>query len=395
MSIRNNNLGSITKPGFNALGAQTTITYTPLFVWGNSGLGLGPEGETFSTTPVQMGGTLSYQSWSNISAAGTGNDGDQFCAAIKTNGTLWMFGENFYGQLGIGTSGSTSSTNSPKQVGALTDWSQVSCGSDFTVAVKTDGTLWSWGNASGGVLGNNSSVLSKSSPVQVGVLTNWLKVDCGIEHVLAIKTDGTLWSWGTGTSGRLGGGNTSSRSSPVQVGALTDWSDIGSGYDHSIATRSDGTLWTWGANGDGQLGLGNTTNYSSPKQVGLLTTWSWVAAGGRIGENRAFAIKTDGTLWSWGSNNGGQLGLGNITDYSSPKQVGALTDWYAVSAGTKHTLATKTDGTLWGWGLNSGQQAGTIGNGTTTSRSSPVQAGTLTTWLNISAGTNVSIGIQS
>ena len=131
-------------------------------------------------------------------------------------------------------------------------------------------------------------------------------------------------------------------------------------------------LWGWGKNNFGQLGLGNRTYYSSPKQVGALTTWSSIAA-----SSHTLALKTDGTLWSWGQNNFGQLGLGNTTYYSSPKQIGVLTTWSSITAGSYHTLALKTDGTLWSWGFNS---SGQLGLGNITYYSSPKQVGALTKW---------------
>ena len=138
-------------------------------------------------------------------------------------------------------------------------------------------------------------------------------------------------------------------------------------------------LYSWGYNAQGQSGLGNITYYSSPKQVGALTTWLNIAGGG----NHTIATKTNGTLWSWGRNNNGQLGLGNITDYSSPKQVGALTTWSTITCGDSHTLATKTDGTLWAWGYNA---QGQLGLGNITYYSSPKQVGVLTTWSKIAGG---------
>ena len=138
-----------------------------------------------------------------------------------------------------------------------------------------------------------------------------------------------LYSWGSGTNGGLALGNTTSYSSPKQVGSLADWLVISAQYSSgAVAVKTDGTLWGWGSGASGVLGLGNTTNYSSPKQVGSLTGWSKVSAA------KAFciAVKTDGTLWSWGVNDFGQLGLGNTTNYSSPKQVGSLTTWLKLSA---------------------------------------------------------------
>ena len=138
---------------------------------------------------------------------------------------------------------------------------------------------------------------------------------------------------------QLGLGNTTNYSSPKQVGALTTWAMVVAGTSQSpLAIKTDGTLWAWGSSSYGQLGLGNITNYSSPKQVGALTAWATVAAGGAF----SLASKTDGTLWAWGKNNNGNLGLGNITNYSSPKQVGALTTWSKMAGGLNFTLAIKS-----------------------------------------------------
>jgi alpha-tubulin suppressor-like RCC1 family protein len=178
-----------------------------------------------------------------------------------------------------------------------------------------------------------------SSPVQIGALTTWLQVTAGYTHCSAVKTDGTLWTWGYNAFGQLGLGDITNRSSPVQVGALTGWLSVSAGYDFMFAIKTNGTIWSWGAGGSGRLGLGNTTSYSSPKQIGALTTWSKVSAGY---SPNAIAIKTDGTLWSWGQNGNGQLGLGNTTAYSSPKQVGLLTTWSQIAAGSYQSIGTAT-----------------------------------------------------
>jgi len=161
---------------------------------------------------------------------------------------------------------------------------------------------------------------------------------------LAAQTTTTfynLFSWGAGQNGKLALGNVTNYSSPKQVGSLTTWNTLGGAAGgSSFAIKANGTLWSWGYNGNGELGLNNTTTYSSPTQVGALTNWS--AVGG--GTNSIAAIKTDGTLWTWGFNAYGQLGLGNTTGYSSPKQVGALTTWIIidkVGIGT-HMSAIKT-----------------------------------------------------
>jgi alpha-tubulin suppressor-like RCC1 family protein len=166
----------------------------------------------------------------------------------------------------------------------------------------------------------------------------WNKVACGYYHTVATKTDGSLWSWGYNSDGELGlGDNFPDRSSPVRVGTLLTWNNVAGGQYHTVATQTDGSLWTWGNNGFGGLGLGNIVYRSSPVQVGTLLTWKNVAGG----KYHTVATKTDGSLWVWGLNDNGQLGLGDRTDRSSPVQVGTLLTWKNVACGHSYTVATK------------------------------------------------------
>jgi len=365
----------INKPGFNALAAQTTTYTYELYSWGSNGFGqLGLNNTTNYSSPKQVG---SLTTWLSLSA------GRYFSAAIKTDGTLWTWGRNDKGQLGLSN---TTSYYSPKQVGALTTWATVKAGSTHCAAIKTNGTLWTWGMNFYGQLGLNSATYSFSSPQQVGALTTWATIASLANSVLAVKTDGTLWSWGRNSLGQLGLGNTTNYSSPMQIGALTAWSSLGGqeSEDSSASIKTNGTLWTWGSNDKGQLGqtLSTATNISSPVQVGALTTWYKVIGGGG-GAGYMSSVKTDGTLWSWGGNDYGQLGIGNTTDYSSPKQVGALTTWLNVYGGGRHNSASKVDGTLWTWGQGN---YGALGLGNITTYSSPKQVGALTTWLTVASG---------
>jgi alpha-tubulin suppressor-like RCC1 family protein len=220
--------------------------------------------------------------------------------------------------------------------------------------------IYVWGSGGSGQLGLGTTT-SYSSPVQVGSDITWDKITTGDAHVLSTRTDSTLWTWGYNGFGQLGLDDTTNRSLPTQVGALTNWYSIGRGSNHSIAIKSDGTIWATGYNVSGQLGQGNTLNRSSFVQIGALTNW---AIAGNTTEDFSLAIKTDGTLWSWGRNDFGQLGLNNTTNRSSPTQVGALTTWAKVAGGGLSAAAIKTDGTLWTWGIGS---VGSLGQGNTTS----------------------------
>jgi len=301
---------------------------------------------------------------------------------------LWSWGQNTNGQLG---KDDTISRSSPAQVGALATWSQIAGGEAHSLARKTDGTLWSWGNNyNPGQLGLGDTI-RRSSPVQVGTLATWTSVACGNTHTLAIKTDGTLWAWGENGNYQLGLGSYADKSSPVQVGTLVTWSQVAGGNGHSLAVKTDSTLWSWGKNTTGQLGQANIAYRSVPTQVGTLATWASVAGGAA----HTLALKTDGTLWSWGNNyNPGQLGLGDTIRRSSPVQVGTLATWSSVAGGGLHSLARKTDGTLWAWGSGNNGKLGLSDSGNEP-RSSPVQVGTLTTWSTVSAGQEGSYAIQT
>ena len=252
-----------------------------LWAWGKASFGVLGQGNTVDqSSPVQIAGEI----WSSVAP----NGNFQPCSmAIKSDGTLWAWGKNNYGQLG---QGNTTNYSSPVQVGALTTWSKVANGDGtFGLAIKTDGTLWAWGRGYGGSLGQGNTTLY-SSPVQVGGLTTWLEVSAGYTLSMALKTDGTLWMWGKGENGQLGQGDASDRSSPVQVGALTTWSGIAAGGWWTAALKTDGTIWAWGEGASGQLGQGNTTDYSSPVQIGALTTWSKIEAGNSYDTGTVLAL---------------------------------------------------------------------------------------------------------
>jgi alpha-tubulin suppressor-like RCC1 family protein len=318
-------------------------------------------------------------------------------ASIKTDGTLWLWGTNEYGQLG---NNNTTSMSSPIQtISGGTNWKQVSVGQRFSGAIKTDGTLWMWGSNSSGQMGDNTqgAGTNKSSPVQtVAAGTNWSQVTVSQGHAFATKTDGTLWVWGGNGQGQLGINSTGFRSSPVQtIAGGTNWKQVSAKLSTTAAIKSDGTLWLWGANASGQLGNGaDIVNKSSPIQtVAGGTNWKQVS----VGADHVVAVKTDGTLWTWGRNGDGQLGNGvDRLSYSSPIQtISGGTNWKQVSAGGSnvgHSAGIKNDGTLWIWGSSA---QGQLGDNTRISKSSPVQtiAGG-DNWKQIDLYPNGSIGVN-
>jgi alpha-tubulin suppressor-like RCC1 family protein len=354
-----------------------TVTLTPLnylYAWGFSGSGeLGLNNTIYRSSPTQVGAS---GTWLNL--AGYGDYGGSSLAS-KTDGTLWAWGSNTLGRLGlpISTSGATSS---PTQVGTDTTWTGALTSSDrASFAIKTDGTLWSWGNAGLGQLGQGNRVY-RSSPVQVGTGTDWSKLGRTSNSTFAIKTDGTLWAWGNNNMGQLGQNNTVLRSSPTQIGTGTDWSKIGTGFNATIAAiKTDGTLWTWGSEFDGILGLNSSSVHrSSPVQVGTGTDWNNVV----IGNQSMIASKTNGTLWAWGANNQGQLGRNNTVYVSSPVQVGGNTNWSQLAVAYSNMAAIKTDGTIWIWGNQIFGSHG-LNDASAVRRSSPTQIGTGTNWSKI------------
>jgi len=300
-----------------------------LWSWGkNDNYGqLGLSDYISRSSPVQVG-TLA--NWTSIAG------GQYHTLARKTDNTLWGWGRNNYGELGLGN---IITRSSPVQVGTLATWTSIKSGNQHALALKTDGTLWTWGGNVAGALGLGDTVY-RSSPVQIGALTTWSAVAAGDSFFsLALKTDGTLWMWGQNNRGQLGSGDTIGRSVPVQVGTLATWNSIADGGVHALATKTDNTLWAWGYNLNGQLGLDDATDRSSPVQVGTLATWTSVTGGNK----HTLATKTDGTLWSWGQNSTyGPLGLGDVLHRSSPVQVGTLATWTSIAGGSQFTIGLHT-----------------------------------------------------
>ena len=339
-----------------------------------------PTGTGSISTPVTT--SAGGSNWKQVSTSFTNS------LAIKTDGTLWVWGRNGNTQLGIFIGGlvrTCVSTPVTTFVGG-TDWKQCSSGGYSSAAIKTDGSLWTWGAGSSGELGNNVTTAGASNrctPVTTFIGgNNWKQVSCGTQFMAAVKTDGTLWTWGNNAHGTLGInllGVATSRCTPVTtfVGG-TNWKQVSCGVLNSsllalgvgiltatsaAAIKTDGTLWTWGSNSLGQLGINLATAGTNARCTPVTTfvggtNWKSVSSGG----GAMAAIKTDGTLWTWG-NNSGNLGDNTITSKNTPVTTFAGgTNWKSVAAGIIRTSAIKTDGTLWVWGNNSYVTLGTLSN---------------------------------
>jgi alpha-tubulin suppressor-like RCC1 family protein len=345
-----------------------------LWIWGNGGDGrIGTNDTTNRNTPVTTfaGGT----NWKSISG------GLQYTAAIKTDGTLWVWGNGANGRLGTND---TTSRNTPVTTFAGgTNWKQVSTGDFHIAAIKTDGTLWIWGVNGQGRLGTNDTTQRNTPVTTFAGETNWKQVSSGGYHTAAIKTDGTLWTWGRGGNGQLGTNDTTNKLTPVTTFAgETNWKQVSGGNIHTVAIKTDGTLWTWGNGTNGRLGNNATTIRSTPVTTFAGgTDWKQVSAG----RQHNAAIKTDGTLWVWGAGTNGSLGTDDTTQRNTPVTTFAGgTNWKQVGSANQHTAAIKTDGTLWTWGRG---DDGRLGNNDTTDRSTPVTTFSGgTNWKSVIAG---------
>jgi alpha-tubulin suppressor-like RCC1 family protein len=342
-----------------------------VWCWGaNTDAQLGTGDVTDSSTPVQV-------AVSGMSSLNAGPISHQMYV-LKTDGTLAGWGRFFR------------RAQSPVQFGAVTTWDGrgIAAGVAHACGLRTDTSLWCWGQNTDGRVGTGATSTYEASPVQISSpgTTTWTAVAAGDSHTCGIRNS-RAYCWGSNNEGRVGNGTTSDVSTPALVsGGYTNWSTVDAGLIHSCGLRATGALYCWGGNANGQLGIGSTSPATAPSVVA--GTWSSVSAG----SVHTCGIKTAGTLWCWGLGTDGRLGLGNTTQFTSPQQVGSATTWSIVASGGSSTCAIQTTGTLWCWGLNS---SGQLGQGNTTTYTSPTQVGSATTWRSVAGGLTTFCGTQT
>jgi alpha-tubulin suppressor-like RCC1 family protein len=406
--------------------------------WGvNTNGQLGDGTNSARTTPVQV---------IQLTAVVAIGAGEAFSVALKSDGTVWTWGYNGQGELGDGT---TTQRTSPVQVTGLANVGNIAVGAFHTLALKsTDGSVWSWGYNAYGELGDGSQT-NRVNIVRSGILTGVVSIASGDDHSLAAKGDGTVWAWGLNNSGQLGDSTIVGKLTPIQVPGFTAGAAVGAGTAHSFAYKSDGSMWAWGNNLHGQLGIGTNANSLIPVASSACASGVFQGAGrsalasrlsasqfysdavkgdntvvtsgentyGQLGDGtttdhstaapaaglsgitgisagyyHGLAVKNDGTVRAWGYGGNGQLGDGTLISKPTPIPVPGLAGIVAVAAGDRHSLALKNDGTVWSWGVNTNGQ---LGDGTNSLRTSPVQVIQLSGVVAIGAGQAFSVALKA
>jgi alpha-tubulin suppressor-like RCC1 family protein len=300
---------------------------------------------------------------------------------LRADGTLWGWGANGNGQLGDNTLLGRQ-LPAPTAGGGL-PWLDIAGGGYHTLGIRTDGSLWSWG---GNTYGEQGSGIEgdRLLPGRIGAAT-WKAVFAGWQSSFAIRADGTLWAWGLDTYNRLGIGNSfdpgdsvspaMAVASPRQVGSSGGWKQLSSSMTQTAAVRDDGSLWCWGTGLFGALGNG-VLNTGVPVRVGTDNDWASVATSGY----HMAALKRDGSLWAWGSNAAGEIGDGTYGDRDAPVRIGSAA-WRSVAVRDRRTIGVRDDGTLWAWGGMIPEYPAALPAGSNV----PVRVGNGTRWVSVTA----------
>lgn len=362
--------------------------------------------------------------------------GSEFSCGLHANGSLWCWGANSFGQLGIPAS---AKVTAPVQALPYADWITIETGSANTCGIRRDRSLWCWGRNYYGELGVNGLGSFSAAPVQITSPSQWRSVSVGFNHVCGIGVDGILFCWGANHTAELGDGTVENRAQPMPVDNSRAWLAVSAGDSHTCALDATRVLWCWGANYSGALGDGTTTERRTPVAVREAPGWSSVAAGYsvtcalrngelwcwgsmsylvpstylldrtvpvRIGtdsdwvvvepaRDRVCAVKSNGTLWCWGYNNNmGQLGAGAPagTSAGAARQVGTAADWHGVAGGDAHTCGLRNSGNAWCWGLNA---VGQLGNRASGNKNAPVAVTSPAAWRAVALGYDSACGVTT
>ncbi len=365
-----------------------------VYAWGDNSigqLGISAAQYYYSDVPVPVSGVAGI---SKVAA------GRFHSVALTTTGEVWTWGDNSSGQLGIGTFDATeipTKVQSPDIVG-VTD---IAAGRSHTLALTSKNIVATWGLNIDGELGD-MSYTDTNIPTRAASITTAISVAAGGSHSVALTSDGAVWAWGTNGDGELGNTSISTnRNTPVRASNLSGLTAIAGGDFYSLALQSDGTLWSWGLNNHGQLGNNSTISTNVPGKLAdpNLTGIVAMAAGGNLSfDNSSFSAFSlalrgvDGTIWAWGTNDFGQLGDGTTTSRTKPGQVSGLVGVVAVAVGASHGLAVMSDGTMRAWGRNG---AGQLGDGTRTMRLAPVSVPGMTGVIAAAAGSNHTLALRN
>ncbi len=354
-----------------------------LFAWGRNGNAtLGDGTKTNRLVPVQIGDGL----WKQLSS------NEEHTIGIQQDGSLWSWGLNTYGALGLGTS--ISESLSPSRVGSDNDWSKIMVTASYSLGLKSDGSLWAWGY-NNGQLGLGAPSTPVYTPTQVGTDMDWQTISAANTHVLAIKQNGDLYSWGSNSYGQLGRGRSSASAfTPALLDDQADWTQVFALGENSFARRSDGSWYAWGLNERAQFGNGCTNQRIAPRIIVPASTraFSAVTCSSNF-NNRYLAIASDGTLWAWGDNSSGALGVGDTSHRYQVTQVGSASNWRSLSAGVMGTFAINSAGELYAWGENSQGYLGL--GGPYEDKYQPTRLGTANNWQLIASGGTHTLGLQN
>lgn len=346
-----------------------------VFSWGNS-ICTGTNTSGSVNSPIQVVGNHNF-----ITVEGSYNH----TLALKDNGQAWGWGINTAGELGTGAN--NAGTSSPVQVIGSHSFIQVFTGYRCSVGLKDNGQVWSWGINDYGQLGTNNNT-SYNSPVQVVGAHSFTRIMGGSQNFYGTKETNVIWGWGRNDFGQLGDNTHTVRLSPVQIVGNHSFIQIRTSGYHCIALKDNGQAWAWGTNSWGQLGTNNLTAYSSPVQI--VGNHSFIAITAEY-EGSSYGLKVDGSIWSWGYNNYGQLGTNNATNYSSPVQVVGAHSFVALSSGQHTCRGLKSNGAIWSWGSN---LEGRCGVATGSSYVSPVLTVGPMSYTKLLSGMSTSVAVS-